>query len=132
MEDEVRTWKDAVEDALKEKVPPTHDLLAWMVEHAMSVDRRTAIGEDGKTPLERIRGRRGRDVMAEFAESVLFIPLRGNISDSQKAKINLEPRFQDGVFLGLSDRSDEILVWCKEGIPSEEELMKKDFARMKL
>merc|ERR1711994_266871 len=82
----------------------------------MSVDCRTAIGADGKTPLEKIRGSRGRDVMAEFAESVLFIPLRGDISDSRKAKVNLEPRFQDGVFLGLSDRSDEILVWCKEGI----------------
>ena len=75
VEDEVRTWKDAVEDSLGERVAPTHDLLAWMVEHAMSVDRRTAIGEGGKTHLERIRGRRGRDIMAEFAESVLFIPL---------------------------------------------------------
>ena len=35
VEDEVRTWKDAVEDAVREKIPPTHDILAWMVEHAM-------------------------------------------------------------------------------------------------
>ena len=50
VEDEVRTWKDALEDAVKERIPPTHDILAWMVEHAMSIDRRTAVGEDGKTP----------------------------------------------------------------------------------
>ena len=46
VEDEVRTWKDAVEDAVGERIPPTHDILAWIVEHAMSIDRRTAVGED--------------------------------------------------------------------------------------
>ena len=59
-----------------------------------------------------IRGRRGRDVMAEFAEHVMLIPLRGDLADSRRAKINLEPRFMDGVFLGLTDRSDEIIVYC--------------------
>ena len=28
----------------------------------------------------------------------------------------MEPRFQDGIFLTLADRSDEILVWSGEGI----------------
>ena len=34
IEDETRTWKDALEDAIKDRVPPTHDSLAWIVEHA--------------------------------------------------------------------------------------------------
>ena len=55
--------------------------------------------------------------MAEFAESILYIPLRGDLSDKREAKANLEPRFQDGIFLGLTDRSDEIVVWSMtEGI----------------
>ena len=81
VEDEVRTWKDAVDDSIKGSVPPTHDIMAWMVEHVMSVDRRTAIGSDGKVPIERIRGRRGRDLMAEFGECILYLPLRGNTGD---------------------------------------------------
>ena len=64
VEDEVRVWKDMLDDAIKGSVPPTHDLLAWMVEHACSVDRRVAIASDGKTPMERLRGRRDRDHMA--------------------------------------------------------------------
>ena len=68
-----------------------------MIEHAMSIDRRMAIGEDGKTPLERLRGRQGRSHMAEFGERVHYIPLRGDIGDQRKAKINLEPRFLDGI-----------------------------------
>ena len=41
---------------------------------------------------------------------------RGNVADQRRAKINLEPRFLDGIFLGLTDRSDEIIVWGPEGI----------------
>ena len=110
IEDEVRTWLDATNDSIKDRVPPSHDILAWMVEHAASINRRTAIGEDGKTPVERLRGRRGRDQVAEFGESVLYIPLRGDLSEKREAKINLEPRFKDGIFLALTDRSDEIIV----------------------
>ena len=63
--------------------PPTHDILAWLVEHAMSIDQRTAVGSDGKTPMDRIRGRRGRSVMAVFGESVMYIPLRGDLADKR-------------------------------------------------
>ena len=38
VEDEVRTWKDALEDSIKQKVPPTHSIIAWIIEHAMSID----------------------------------------------------------------------------------------------
>ena len=55
-------------------------------------------------------------MMAEFAECVHYIPLRGNIDAKRVAKMNLEPRFISGVFLGLTDRSDEIIVWSTEGI----------------
>ena len=54
--------------------------------------------------------------MAEIGESVLFIPLRGDVGDKRRAKIDMEPRFLEGVFLGLTDRSDEIIVHCSEGV----------------
>ena len=31
--------------------------------------------------------------MAEFGESILYIPLRGDIADKRSAKVNLEPMF---------------------------------------
>ena len=48
--------------------------------------------------------------MAEFGESLLYIPLRGDVDAKRVAKINLEPRFIPGIFLELADRSDEIIV----------------------
>ena len=46
----------------------------------------------------------------------LFIPLKGDTDAKRVAKINLEPRFQRGVFLGLTDRGDEIIVAGQDGI----------------
>ena len=94
---------------------PHHDLLPWIIEHAMSIYRRTHVGSDGRTCIERIRGRSGRDVVAEFGESILYLPLRGNLDDKRASKINLEPRFLNGIFLGLSDASDELIVWNASG-----------------
>ena len=54
--------------------------------------------------------------MVEFAEAVLYMPLRGDLSDKRRAKMDLEPRFMDRIFLGLTDRSDEILVFGSEGV----------------
>ena len=125
IEDEVRTWKNALDDAIKGTVPPTHDILSWLVEHVASINRRTAIGPDGKTPLERTRGRRGRDVMAQFGESVLYLPLRGDLGDRRKAKIEFEPRFLDGIYLGLLDRSDEMVLFGPEGGPKGKDNPKK-------
>ena len=59
VEDEVRTWLDATNDSIKSKIPPTHDLLAWIVEHACSVDRRTAVGggwDDSSRAHKRAQG----------------------------------------------------------------------------
>ena len=116
IEDEVRTFKDALDDAIKDRIPPSHDILAWMVDHVASIYRRVAVGTDGKTPMERIRGRRGRDIMAEFGEYIHYMPLRGDVDDKRQAKADMAPRFIYGVFLGLSDRSDELIVFGPEGV----------------
>ena len=134
IEDEVRTFKDALDDAIKDRIPPSHDVLAWMVDHVASIYRRVAVGTDGKTPVERIRGRRGRDIMAEFGEYVHYMPLRGDVDDRRQAKADMAPRFIYGVFLGLSDRSDELIVFGREGVRNartirrlpEEQRWKKD------
>ena len=90
--------------------------MTWIVEHAANLYSRVVVGSDGKTLMERLRGRRGRDLVAELGESVLYIPLRGDIAAKRTAKINFEPRFQDGIYLGITDRSDEAIVFGPEGI----------------
>ena len=105
----MRAWKDTLDDAIGDTVPPNHAILTWLVEHVASIDRRAAVGQDGKTPLERIRGRKGRDVMAQFGESVLYLPLRGDLADRRRAKMDLEPRILDGIFPCLPKKNYCIL-----------------------
>ena len=74
--------------------------------------------------------------MVEFAESVLYMPLRGDLLDKRRSKIELEPRFMDGIFIGLTDRSDEIIVFGSEGFARLEHCAgaqrRKGGAQMKL
>ena len=63
--------------------------------------------------------------MAEFGECILYLQLRGNIGDKRAAKMNLEPRFLRAVFLGLSDNSDEVVVWGPEGIRKARTIKRK-------
>ena len=44
------------------------------------------------------------------------MPLRGDLADRRRAKVDMEPRYVDGIFLGLTDRSDDIIVWGAEGV----------------
>ena len=59
IEDEVRTIKDSLEDSLGERVPLTHDILTWLVDHVASIDRRASIGKDGKTPYRAHQRQKG-------------------------------------------------------------------------
>ena len=95
-----------------------------MVDHVASIQRRAAVGSDGKTPVERIRERRGRDILVEFGEYVHYMPLRGDVDDKRQAKADMAPRFLYGIFLGLSDRSDEAIVFGREGVRKATEFEK--------
>ena len=44
----------------------------WRVEYAGCLLTRLAVGEDGKTAYERLKGKRWREEMAEFGEKVLY------------------------------------------------------------
>ena len=67
------------------------------------------IGSDGLTPFERARGRRLTRPICMFGERILYRPvLSGKL-------VKLEPRFEDGVFLGLVERTGEIIVGLKDG-----------------
>ena len=50
VEAHMRTWRSSLDDAIKDTIPPTHDLLTWLVEHVTSINRRTVVGHDGKAP----------------------------------------------------------------------------------
>ena len=111
MKGHVRTQKLSLERYIKTELPEDHNLLTWLVRHAASCYRKFHVGADGFTPAERVLGRRSGGPVAQFAESVWWMPLSpGRRPDA------LEPRYKDGHFLGYVDGTNTCLIATGEGI----------------
>ena len=59
-------------------------------------------GPDGKTSNELRKGRTFARALPHFAEKILLM-----IPGVTKGVVRVEPRWEDGIFLCVSDRSDE-------------------------
>ena len=67
---------------------------------------RYQVGRDGRTAYELHAGKPHRRQLVEFGERVYFMP--------RQAK--LDPKWQDGAFIGIRDRSDEMLIMTTSGV----------------
>ena len=68
-------------------------------------------GPDGKTAYELHKGRKFALALPHIAEKILFM-----IFGVTKGVARVEPRWEDGIFLGVSDRSDELHVGTERGM----------------
>ena len=103
----MRTLKSALEHRLECTIDPADRALLWMAEHCAMLHNRFSVGRDGKTPHERWRGWRCKRPICEFGERILYQPHK----HIQRGK--LDPRFEYGVFVGVSPFSNE--VWVSQG-----------------
>ena len=81
-----------------------------MIEYAGALISRFEVGKDGQTPFRRNRGKDYRRELPEFGENVHYMPIRRG----RAAK--LESRFEDAVFLGIHEESDELYVGTEKGV----------------
>ena len=104
MEGLVRTLKSALEERIGVTLDPTDNMLKWLVEHASYVYNNFHVGRDGRTPVERWKGRRTQRQICDLGEAVMYLPLKG----ARGGKF--EDKFQDGVMLGVIQRTGEIVI----------------------
>ena len=104
VEEQVRTMKLALEDALKTELDVHHPVFSWMVQHAADIITKCAVGRDGRTPYERIKGKRYHGQLLEFG-SVVQIKFQGKLHGGL-----LRERWGTGIWLGKRWSSDEHLV----------------------
>ena len=71
---------------------------------------RCNIGRDGKTPLQRLHGRRDNTPILEFGEKILYVPAK----PARGGKC--EPRFHPGVFVGMLNSSSEAVVVTEQAL----------------
>ena len=103
---QVREMKSALEERMKCEVLSRHPILAFLVEHAERLMSRHQVGRDGRKAYELHAGKPYRRQLVEFGEREYFIPIRPR--GARQARLN--PKWQDGTFIGIRDRSDEMLV----------------------
>ena len=112
VEGQVRTMASALEGKLGRKIPADSSVLPWLVLHSVTLLRQFSVGKDGKTPHQRLRGRKSKRQLLEFGETVHFMPL------DALDKPNTDSIYIDGVWLGLrmgTEESSGKQRWCLQG-----------------
>ena len=112
IQNQVRVTKSELEERMKCEVPSRHPVLAFLVEHAERLMPRCQVGRVGRTAYELHAGKPYRRQLVEFGERVYFMPIRPG--GARQAK--LDPKWQDGAFIGIRDRSDEMLIMTLSGV----------------
>ena len=110
MEDGLRTHILDLEEKLGGKIEMSSPIVSWLVEHVADIYNKMAVGEDGKTSYERIKGKKHHGEFLEPGSQILHrIPVKatGNL---------MAPRWLPGTWLGKRWNSDEHLVATEEGI----------------
>ena len=98
---------------LGERLDPDGVILAWLVEYAAWLYNNCHEGKDGKTATERSQGERSPMPLACFGEKVHFKPLTGS---SVGRTDNLEARWDDGIWLGIENRTGEVRIGTESGV----------------
>ena len=106
----VRTNLACLVKRFGQEFPGRHPVLTWLVKHSVTMDR-CRRGRGGKTAYELRKGRKFARALPHFADKIFFM-----ILGVTKGVARVEPRWEDGIFLGVSDRSDELNVGTERGI----------------
>ena len=104
-----RTMKLALERRLGRLVPSTHPVMTWLVEHAAVVLNRFHVSRDGRTPYERIRGKKYKGEITEFGRKV-YHRHPGKVQGG-----SMEARWEVGIYVGKKVRSDENIIVSMDG-----------------
>ena len=106
----IRVLKDMVEHRTGRKMETNAIVLQWLVRWAAMLHSRYRRGADGKTAYERQRGRKCRQEVIPFGESVHYRKLE------EDKKNKLDSKWEDGVWLGHARGSNECLIGTPAGV----------------
>ena len=105
VEDAVRTDLACLVRRFGQEFPGRHPVLTWLVKYSVAMVNRCRRGSDGKTAYELRKGRKFARALPHLAEKIFFM-----ILGVTKGVARVDPRWEDGIFLGVSDQSDELHV----------------------
>ena len=90
---------------------PNSSQNGWLVDFAANLMNRCDVGSDGKTPLQRLHGRRDNTPVLEFGEKILYMPAKPAREESGNRDYILE-------CLTLNSSSEAVVV-TEQGLPTK-------------
>ena len=132
---QIRSMKFAIDERISTDLSGSSKVLCWLVEFAALLINRYSVGHDGKTPYERLKGKKSNMFGFEFGERVLFrrVPVSAKLA-------KLDSLWNIGVFVGYRSATGEYMVVTPEGAlktrtlrrqPQEERWRREDVESMK-
>ena len=106
---QMRTMKSALENRIGGELPVKHPVMSHMCAYAGQLLTRYGMGHDGKTPYERLRGRKFMAQIPEFGERVWYKYRTKNVKREVAGK--LKKRWGRGIMLGMSPSSNEFQIF---------------------
>ena len=73
---QLRVMHSALSRNLGSKIALEHPIVSWIVEHAAYLITHYQVGRCGRTPYERLKGKKTSREICEFGESIRFMPLK--------------------------------------------------------
>ena len=116
---QIRAIKLNLEAHYEDKIKDDHPVIPWLVAHSASTITRYKIGEDGKTAYQLWKGRKYGRGIAEFGECIIYCKL------GSKGVDKLDERWEEGIWLGAKDESDEILIGINKGVMKARSVRRK-------
>ena len=104
----LRTLTSSLDERMAVKIDVLHPVLTWLCEFVGYMMNRMEVASDGKTPYERVKGKRSEVMGLEFCEKVLWKYHPG------KRMAKFDARWSYGLFLGVRSRSAELIAVDRE------------------
>ena len=108
----VKVFKGQLEYKTKTTIASSDVIMRWLVSWAAMIYSRFKVGADGKSPYERVHGRKCNVLVIHFGEKVMYKML----SETGEKNGIMESDWEEGIWLGHARQSNEILVGTEEGM----------------
>ena len=110
VQEKIRALRHHVEANIKCQTFEGAFVMAWMVRWSAELISKYVVGDDGRTPYERLRKEDCVTPFVPFGETFMYLPFK--IVRRNKGM----PAKRTGVWLGISERIEEVLIGTKRGV----------------
>ena len=118
MEARIKSWQSQfraqlmdLQDCLGCRIPLGNKIVSWLVTWSATCLNKFKVDSAGRTAYQRVTGKTHNRPLAQFGESVWWIP-----NGPREIGTKAETRVKEGVFLGLRSRTNESILGTPDGV----------------